>query len=103
MWRTTGNGREPGAPAAAWLRGRRALHHAPCALSGPRHDRHDPAPRLADDAGPLCRHSPQRLLPRGDVAPGSVRTDAWRHGAQSLSLIHISEPTRLGMISYAVF
>src|SRR5450756_2756745 len=25
------------------------------------------------------------------------------HGAQVLSLIHISEPTRLGMISYAVF
>src|SRR5450756_1784533 len=25
------------------------------------------------------------------------------HGAEQLSLIHISEPTRLGMISYAVF
>eukprot|EP00825_Cyclidium_porcatum_P002102 TRINITY_DN10973_c0_g1_i2.p1 TRINITY_DN10973_c0_g1~~TRINITY_DN10973_c0_g1_i2.p1 ORF type:complete len:182 (-),score=20.89 TRINITY_DN10973_c0_g1_i2:27-572(-) len=27
----------------------------------------------------------------------------YNHGAQYLSLIHISEPTRLGMISYAVF
>src|SRR5450759_5747163 len=33
-------------------------------------------------------------------APGNTY---WYHASQSLSLIHISEPTRLGMISYAVF
>src|SRR5450756_836318 len=45
------------------------------------------------------------------IEPGStVKTDGWRAyraltgaGYLHLSLIHISEPTRLGMISYAVF
>src|SRR5450756_1780337 len=35
-------------------------------------------------------------VPRGDLPDVAARLDA-------LSLIHISEPTRLGMISYAVF
>src|SRR5659263_261505 len=43
-----------------------------------------PCPRLP-------RGFPRRVLPHGDLA------------AVHLSLIHISEPTRLGMISYAVF
>ena len=34
--------------------------------------------------------------------PGQAKSDAIRR-FRSLSLIHISEPTRLGMISYAVF
>ena len=43
-----------------------------------------------------------------DLAPDELAGDKHRHEdgagkAQQLSLIHISEPTRLGMISYAVF
>ena len=34
---------------------------------------------------------------------GEVITDSTKKNLQMLSLIHISEPTRLGMISYAVF
>src|SRR5450756_3073158 len=34
---------------------------------------------------------------------GSQRCDGVSRAGSSLSLIHISEPTRLGMISYAVF
>src|SRR5450756_2671773 len=34
---------------------------------------------------------------------GSVRENVARYINHALSLIHISEPTRLGMISYAVF
>src|SRR5450759_1279767 len=34
---------------------------------------------------------------------GWDRPPAWFVNLQALSLIHISEPTRLGMISYAVF
>src|SRR5450756_2998495 len=33
----------------------------------------------------------------------SLRGKAWHSAQPTLSLIHISEPTRLGMISYAVF
>src|SRR5450759_5420698 len=55
-------------------------------------------------------HSAQMALPCPSPAlsmsvppsplPSDVRCFAWR---LKLSLIHISEPTRLGMISYAVF
>src|SRR5450756_3085943 len=38
---------------------------------------------------------------RGDVTKGSIIFEG--NEVQDLSLIHISEPTRLGMISYAVF
>src|SRR5450759_5313123 len=38
---------------------------------------------------------------RGDLAP--VTEGEGREDGLHLSLIHISEPTRLGMISYAVF
>src|SRR5450756_318193 len=48
-----------------------------------------PVPRTRRDLGPPA-HQPR-------AARGAVGTD------QGLSLIHISEPTRLGMISYAVF
>src|SRR5450756_414351 len=46
------------------------------------------------------------LQPREDVRLHTLKyTDTlWRdHYFRGLSLIHISEPTRLGMISYAVF
>src|SRR5665648_1192736 len=42
--------------------------------------------------------------PAGDSAQGTGVDDNRTAGAAApLSLIHISEPTRLGMISYAVF
>src|SRR5450756_2269116 len=37
------------------------------------------------------------------AATAGTAPDAWRRLVAYLSLIHISEPTRLGMISYAVF
>ena len=37
------------------------------------------------------------------VRPGSNRRNRWYWGEPTLSLIHISEPTRLLSISYAVF
>src|SRR5450756_2414210 len=47
---------------------------------------------------------------RGVVQEGPVASGGfiwwrvqWKSGVMGLSLIHISEPTRLGMISYAVF
>src|SRR5665648_1224898 len=43
-----------------------------------------------------------RINPGGKVYSKSV-TNGIKSAAQRLSLIHISEPTRLGMISYAVF
>src|SRR5450756_3045099 len=46
----------------------------------------------ARDTGPA-----ERDKPRAETAGGA------RAGGLELSLIHISEPTRLGMISYAVF
>src|SRR5450756_2600289 len=45
------------------------------------------------DCGVMCHDQEVAFLLAGDVA----------HEPQDLSLIHISEPTRLGMISYAVF
>ena len=48
-----------------------------------------------------------RFFHTGDVPShlmGYAPMFAWYEGGmQGLSLIHISEPTRLGMISYAVF
>src|SRR5678815_5714017 len=40
---------------------------------------------------------------RSDVAGFTAVTDSLNRGMSSLSLIHISEPTRLLSISYAVF
>src|SRR5450756_3095050 len=67
------------------------------AISGLREPTDDPVgPVLRDDRDPA--DAPVRkAAPVGRqrmVAPNEV---------QDLSLIHISEPTRLGMISYAVF
>src|SRR5659263_723034 len=42
------------------------------------------------------------ILPLGGSIFGSSRVSP-EFAVQNLSLIHISEPTRLGMISYAVF
>src|SRR5450756_851141 len=39
----------------------------------------------------------------GGGAPGGGGSSGGQGGGGGLSLIHISEPTRLGMISYAVF
>src|SRR5450756_2930102 len=58
------------------------------------------APRKALPAQP----APRRLLPlrlRGQ--PVAVGRPVHIRAGKILSLIHISEPTRLGMISYAVF
>src|SRR5450756_2931733 len=46
----------------------------------------------------------REILDEARWAPSWRNTQAWNVWAVSgLSLIHISEPTRLGMISYAVF
>src|SRR5450759_128066 len=50
--------------------------------------------------GPVYGASPGQGLGRGVAARDEVATG---DGIAGLSLIHISEPTRLGMISYAVF
>src|SRR5450759_389176 len=52
----------------------------------------DPSSRNDDRSRRFGQASPNRIKPR--IAVGAV---------YRLSLIHISEPTRLGMISYAVF
>src|SRR5450759_5096866 len=69
---------------------------------------------LSDVLGDGRRPGPEERLPRSAVRPGShdCTSDLAREYAPhlpapcvvpGLSLIHISEPTRLGMISYAVF
>src|SRR5450756_745518 len=86
------------------------------------------APRQRAQPGPVRRHEDR---PRPDQQPGeeespveecepveagpvdalreewagavAARGDGGERDTQGLSLIHISEPTRLGMISYAVF
>src|SRR5665648_1200215 len=59
--------------------------------------------RISKDRNPSHDRRPRARgsgVPRGtDHGHG----DECRRAAQLLSLIHISEPTRLGMISYAVF
>src|SRR5450759_3927215 len=45
---------------------------------------------------------PDEALGRAE-RPSSLLRDLGEHVFEHLSLIHISEPTRLGMISYAVF
>src|SRR5665648_697533 len=74
---------------------------------GPR-TRRDPDARGARPdapAGPLApRHEPTRpRRPPGHRAEVGVADGVRQARPLHLSLIHISEPTRLGMISYAVF
>src|SRR5450756_1468299 len=90
-----------------------ARHEAPPAGARSRpgpawHDRGTP-PGVRQPVGP--GHAQRRAVdhPRGGWPDGAeailkVKVMSWvgRNG-DSLSLIHISEPTRLGMISYAVF
>src|SRR5450759_5563442 len=46
---------------------------------------------------------PGRLADEAGGAEGAAARQGEEFGGELLSLIHISEPTRLGMISYAVF
>src|SRR5450759_3941485 len=46
---------------------------------------------------------PGECLDMGNVDPPTEALAVHNHAPYVLSLIHISEPTRLGMISYAVF
>src|SRR5450759_5811065 len=57
--------------------------------------------RLAPFPGEPQR-SAARALVGGHVVPAPGDTEDGRSHTPELSLIHISEPTRLGMISYAV-
>ena len=58
------------------------------------------APHPAADRHALIAQARQSLLSDG-AAPVRAEVEPWI--ARSLSLIHISEPTRLLSISYAVF
>src|SRR5450756_618916 len=51
----------------------------------------------------ISRHSMKSTCRRSTRCARSTRRRSRRSTVSSLSLIHISEPTRLGMISYAVF
>src|SRR5450756_1667318 len=76
------------------------LHVVPIAKLA-RHGAEDPrAPRVA-----LVVDEDGRVLVKPDVAAiwPAVLLRRANHDGSHLSLIHISEPTRLGMISYAVF
>ena len=62
---------------------------------------------LETEAAEKYGYEPVNVMPQ-PKAGGSFATAAWHAFAdpvavEHLSLIHISEPTRLGMISYAVF
>src|SRR5450756_946548 len=76
------------------------------ARGGPRGALEQGAHPVALRAAALDRH-PGRAVPGDRV--GTDRADPWQlherdlGAGRMLSLIHISEPTRLGMISYAVF
>src|SRR5450756_610560 len=61
---------------------------------------HRAAARRRDHGRASALPSPARRDPRGRPSLSRAKGFSERHG---LSLIHISEPTRLGMISYAVF
>ena len=53
---------------------------------------------------PFCKHTGWvEILGCGMVDPNVLESNGIDSKIYSLSLIHISEPTRLGMISYAVF
>src|SRR5450759_5625435 len=64
-------------------------------------------PPVLPGAGVRCAFALVGLVPALEpirtVGPGLLRVLSDRHAVPVLSLIHISEPTRLGMISYAVF
>src|SRR5428012_25621 len=49
------------------------------------------------------RPGPRHRRKRGHEHEREPEKDGQHRAGQKLSLIHISEPTRLGMISYAVF
>src|SRR5450759_403377 len=49
------------------------------------------------------RRSPRLVVPRADASVYQIGCVGRPGPCFHLSLIHISEPTRLGMISYAVF
>src|SRR5665648_892241 len=63
-----------------------------------------PPRRRTPPPGPPARPRPPPPTPRPSAVPciGPETGPAWC-AQRMLSLIHISEPTRLGMISYAVF
>src|SRR5450756_975258 len=69
------------------------------------------APRIDVDAMrqrvhavmPVVREALERLVAIPSVAFGGYPREPVEEAAQTVSLIHISEPTRLGMTSYAVF
>src|SRR5450759_5446938 len=60
-----------------------------------------PAPLQAAAVTCLTHFSGDTMTEHTDLIPDLDSEDAFE--VQMLSLIHISEPTRLGMISYAVF
>src|SRR5450759_5361235 len=99
----------------SWLDGAALSGFLPPLYSSPMMDAHNPTPFQTLSDGMLCAiraqddHSRDRpfhvliclngagaTLRQGPAEPDHAR-------GRQLSLIHISEPTRLGMISYAVF
>src|SRR5450756_3135788 len=59
---------------------------------------------LAGDDGTPLQNARELVSKSAVVFQTGASIDTWSSGMeQGLSLIHISEPTRLGMISYAVF
>ena len=58
-----------------------------------------PGGGLSVQAQPGAHHQLEHSVPQMGQAQSADGPD----GVRALSLIHISEPTRLGMISYAVF